>query len=271
MSNSNLVCYKKLSPNRTKPRNHAIDTITIHVVDGDLTVEQIGAVFAKSSRAASSNYGIDSNGRIGLYVDETNRSWCSSDRANDHRAITIEVANYKPKSSGYEVTGAALSSLILLCTDICKRNGIEKLIWGDSKSDRINHRNGCNMTVHRDYAAKACPGDYLMSKMAYIAESVNRNLDEGMNTKYNPYLAPSVTVTSKANAILHGTKNYISNGEGVMWLQWELARLGFYNMDIDGKCGKGTVTAIKAFQKANGLTEDGLAGPATRKAINRAA
>lgn len=261
MSNSSLVNYKKISPNKTHPRNHAIDTITIHVVDGDLTVEKIGAIFAKSSRSASSNYGVDSKGRIGLYVDEGDRSWCSSSRVNDHRAITIEVANDGPASTGYHVSDAALCATIKLVADICSRNGITELIWSENKADRVNHRNGCNMTVHRDFAAKACPGAYLMANMGYIAETVNMILHpEG---KGNPYQEPTVTVTSKLNAVLKGCKNYISTGDGVKWVQWHLARLCYYNMDIDGKCGSGTVKAIKAFQKANSLTVDGLAGPKT--------
>ena len=61
-------------------------------------------------------------------------------------------------------------------TDICKRNGIKKLVWSTSKNDRVNHLNGCNMTVHRDYAAKSCPGDYLYNRHGQIAAEVNRRL-----------------------------------------------------------------------------------------------
>lgn len=265
MSNSELVVYKKLSPNKTHPRNHAIDTITIHVVDGDLTVEQIGTVFARKERSASSNYGVDSKGRIGLYVDEQDRSWCSSNKANDMRAVTIEVANDGGKNTGYHVSDAALIATIELVADICRRNDISELVWSNTKADRINHRNGCNMTVHRDFANKACPGDYLMGKMPYIADTVNMLLHP--STEKNPYREPEITVTSKANALLKGCKNFICEGEGVSWMQWEIARLGFYNMNIDGKCGKGTVNAIKDLQTIAGLKVDGLGGPATRKAI----
>lgn len=170
-SNSPFVNFTRISPNKTPNRNHVIDTITIHCVVGQVTVERLGEIFAQTSRQASSNYGIGLDGRIGLYVEEKDRSWCSSSASNDHRAVTIEVASdtYHP----YRVTDAAFESLILLVADICKRNGIQKLIWSNNKADRINHRNGCNMTVHRDFANKACPGDYLYNRHGEIAQRVN--------------------------------------------------------------------------------------------------
>lgn len=176
MSYSSLVDYIKISPNKTSPRNHKIDTITIHCMAGNLTIETCANVFAPTSRQASSNYGVGTDGRIGCYVDENDRSWCSSNRANDMRAITIEVANDGGADTGWHVSGVAMNSLIKLVADVCKRNNISKLVWSDSKDDRINHKSGCNMTVHRDFANKSCPGDYLMSKMSYIASEVNKLL-----------------------------------------------------------------------------------------------
>lgn len=176
MSYSSLVEYVKISPNKTSPRDHAIDTITIHCMAGNLSIETCANVFAPTSRKASSNYGVGSDGRIGCYVDENDRSWCSSNKANDMRAITIEVANDGGADTGWHVSGVAMSSLIKLVADVCKRNSIPKLVWSDSKDDRINHRNGCNMTVHRDFKNKDCPGAYLMSQMSYIAGEVNKLL-----------------------------------------------------------------------------------------------
>lgn len=176
MGYSSLVDYIKISPNKTSPRNHKIDTITIHCMAGNLTIETCANVFAPTSRQASSNYGVGTDGRIGCYVDENDRSWCSSNKANDMRAITIEVANDGGADTGWHVSGVAMDSLIKLVADICKRNNIKKLVWSDNKDDRINHKNGCNMTVHRDFKNKACPGDYLMSKMHYIASEVNKLL-----------------------------------------------------------------------------------------------
>ena len=126
MSNSALICYTKLSPNHSGNRTHTIDTISIHCMAGNLSVESCGALFAKSSRQASSNYGIGSDGRIALYVPEAYRSWCTSSRANDQRAITIECAS--DKTAPYAMTDAVYASLIKLCTDICKRNGKTKLL-----------------------------------------------------------------------------------------------------------------------------------------------
>lgn len=185
MSNSTLATYTRISPNKTSPRNHKIDTITIHCMAGNLTVERCGELFAKRTRMASSNYGIGSDGRIGLYVEEKDRSWCSSNKANDMRAITIEVANDGGAATGWHVSDAAMASLIALVADICKRNGISKLVWSTNKNDRVNHRNGCNMTVHRDFKNKACPGDYLYGKHSYIAAEVNKRLGivESENTK----------------------------------------------------------------------------------------
>ena len=174
MSNSPLVNYTKISPNKSSPRNHKIDTVTIHCVVGQCSVETLGNVFALTSRRASSNYGIGYDGRIGMYVEEKDRSWCSSNAANDNRAITIEVAS--DTKEPYAVNAKAYAALIDLLVDICKRNGIKELVWSTNKADRVNHKNGCNMTVHRDYANKSCPGTYLYERHAQIASEVNKRL-----------------------------------------------------------------------------------------------
>lgn len=168
MSNSNLVNYTRLSPNCNKPRNHAIDTITIHHMAGNLSVEQCGAIFAPTSRQASSNYGIGSDGKVGLYVDEANRSWCTSSGTNDHRAVTIEVANDEIGGS-WHISDTALAKLIDLCVDICQRNGLKSLNYTGDRSG--------NLTMHKWFAATACPGPYLESKFPYIAQQVNARLD----------------------------------------------------------------------------------------------
>ena len=175
MSNSPLVVYTKLSPNHSGKRTKRIDTITIHCMAGNCSVETCGNLFASASRQASSNYGIGTDGRIALYVDEANRSWCTSSNANDQRAVTIEVAN-NGGAPDWPVSAKAYAALLDLVTDICKRNGIKRLVWSTSKNDRVNHLNGCNMTVHRDYANKSCPGDYLYNRHGQIAAEVNKRL-----------------------------------------------------------------------------------------------
>lgn len=176
-TNSKLVNYTRISPNRSVNRNHKIDTVSIHCVVGQCSVETLGSIFASASKEASSNYGIGYDGRIGMYVEEKDRSWCTSSASNDNRAITIEVASdtYHP----YRVNDVAYKSLIKLLVDICKRNGIKRLVWSTNKSERMNHLNGCNMTVHRDYANKSCPGDYLYNLHGQIAKEVNAQLGLG--------------------------------------------------------------------------------------------
>lgn len=200
MSNSPLVSYTKISPNKSSPRNHKIDTVTIHCVVGQCSVETLGNVFAPTSRQASSNYGVGVDGRIGMYVEEKDRSWCSSNAANDNRAITIEVAS--DTKEPYAVNAKAYAALIDLLVDICKRNGIKELVWSTNKADRVNHKNGCNMTVHRDYANKSCPGTYLYERHAQIASEVNKRLGN-TNIKPEPeklYRVQTGAFKVKANA-----------------------------------------------------------------------
>lgn len=201
MSNSSLVSYTRISPNKTTPRNHKIDTITIHCMAGDLSVESCGNLFAKSSRQASSNYGIGSDGRIAMYVEEKDRSWCSSNKSNDHRAITIEVANDGGAETGWHISDKAYNALIALLVDICKRNDIEKLLWKADKS-LIGKVDKQNMTVHRWFAAKACPGDYLYNLHGQIAKEVNEIL--GVIEKPKAEVAYKVKITASSLNVRRG-------------------------------------------------------------------
>lgn len=175
-SNSSLACVSIPSQFRTKHNSRKIDTITIHTMAGNMSVENCGKLFQKKGKNASSNYGVGTDGRIALYVDEKDASWCSSNTPNDERAITIEVANDGGSSTGWHVSNEALGALISLLVDICIRNNIRRLLW---KNDRnlIGKVSEQNITVHRWFANKSCPGDYLMDKMGWIAETVNKNLD----------------------------------------------------------------------------------------------
>ena len=180
MSNSSLIDYTKISPNKTSPRNHVIDTITIHCVVGQCSVETLGNIFSPTSRKASSNYGIGPDGRIGMYVEEKDRSWCSSSSSNDNRAITIECAS--DTTYPYAINDKVYESLINLCTDICKRNNIKELKWKADKS-LIGQPDKQNMTVHRWFAATACPGDYIYNRLGDIADKVNAKLGVSTSTE----------------------------------------------------------------------------------------
>ncbi len=205
MVNSSLVSYKKISPNRTSPRNSTIDTISIHCYVGQVSVEKMGEEFSLSGKAASCNYGIGADGRVGMYVEEKDRSWCTSDRSNDNRAVTIEVAcdTVHP----YRVNDRVVDSLITLVADICQRNGIKELKW---KGDRslIGQIDKQNMTVHRWFANKACPGEYLYGLHGEIANRVNCIIGE------NAELVEKTVVLVNGqevelNRILKDGKNYV--------------------------------------------------------------
>lgn len=184
-TNSKLVNYTIISPNRSVNRNHKIDTISIHCVVGQCSVETLGSIFASTSKEASSNYGIGYDGQIGMYVEEKDRSWCTSSASNDNRAITIEVASdtYHP----YRVNDTAYKSLIKLLVDICKRNNIKELKWKADKS-LIGQVDKQNMTVHRWFANKSCPGDYLYNLHGQIAKEVNAQLSSGTTSTANKTL-----------------------------------------------------------------------------------
>ena len=172
-TNSSLVAYTRLSPNHSGQRNHAIDRITPHCVVGQCTAEGLGDWFARSSTQASSNYGIDKNGRVGLYVEEKNRSWCSSSSANDNRAVTIECAS--DTTEPYWMNDAVYATLIKLCTDICKRNGKTKLLWFADKNVTLGYTPAADemvLTVHRWFANKSCPGNWLYARLGDLASKV---------------------------------------------------------------------------------------------------
>lgn len=185
MSNSALSCLRVISPNRNSPRNHKIDTITIHCVVGQMGVEALCSEFSRTSKGASCNYGIGPDGRICTPVDESDRSWCTSSAENDNRAITIECASdaFWP----YAINANVWKSLIELSADICRRNGIKKLVWSTDKNTRMNHLNGCNITVHRDYDNKSCPGDYIYNRLGQIAKEVNQKLSGAPAGPFKPY------------------------------------------------------------------------------------
>ena len=201
-TNSSLVSYTKLSPNHSGQRTHSIDRITPHCVVGQLSAESICGCFTSPSRQASCNYGIGTDGRISLCVEEKNRSWCSSSNANDQRAITIECAS--DMSEPYAMNDKVYASLISLCTDICKRNGKKKLLWFGDKDRTLNYAPKSDemvITVHRWFANKSCPGNWLYARLGDLATKVTANL--GSNTSPavdNLYRVQVGAYKNKANA-----------------------------------------------------------------------
>lgn len=177
MSNSPLVSYTKLSPNHSGQRTHTIDRITPHCVVGQLSCESICGCFTSTARQASCNYGIGTDGRVSLCVEENNRSWCSSSSANDQRAVTIECSS--DKTEPYAMNDAVYQSLIKLCVDICKRNGKKKLLWFADKDKSLNYNPKSDemvITVHRWFANKSCPGNWLYAKLGDLAAKVTAEL-----------------------------------------------------------------------------------------------
>ena len=250
-TNSSLATYKKISPNKTRNRTHEIDTITIHCIVGQWTAKQGCDYFAKSSSKASCNYVVGKDGSIGLCVEEKDRSWCSSNASNDHRAITIEVAS--DTSHPYAVTDKAMEALIKLCADVCKRNGIKELKWKADKS-LIGKVNLQNMTVHRWFKAKACPGEYLYSRHGYIANEVNKLLGSSVDT-------PSTTRTY----LIKGDE-----GDEVGKLQENLNYLGYNCGTVDKSFGTKTDIALRVFQKDYKLTVDGKYGSTSKATLESA-
>lgn len=178
-TNSKLISYTKLSPNHSGTRTHSIDRITPHCVVGQLSAESICGCFTSPSRQASCNYGIGTDGRISLCVEEKNRSWCSSSNANDQRAVTIECAS--DMKEPYAMNSKVYESLIKLCTDICKRNGKKKLLWFGDKNKTLNYSPKSDemvITVHRWFANKSCPGNWLYERLGDLAAKVTANLNE---------------------------------------------------------------------------------------------
>lgn len=215
MSYSSLVNYVAISPNSTNPRYRSIKKIIIHHMAGNLSVETCGNVFAPVSRGASSNYGIGSDGRIACYVEEENRAWTTSNQI-DHDSITIEVADDVIGGSWHS-SEKAMQSLVKLCADICKRYGFRANFTGNSSG---------TLLMHKWFYATDCPGAYLESQFPWIAQEVNKLLDD-----------PNYSVASPSGSIVI-TSGTVSTG-----------------LSVDGSCGSAT---IKKWQSVMGTYVDGI-------------
>ncbi len=197
-TNSPLVDYTKLSPNHSGQRTHSIDRITPHCVVGQCSVETLGSIFTPTSKQASCNYGIGSDGRVALIVEEKNRSWCSSSNANDQRAITIECAS--DNTEPYAFKDVVYQKLITLCVDICKRNGKTKLIWLGDKDKTLNYTPASSemvLTVHRWFANKSCPGSWMYARMGDLAAKVTAQLGGTAGQEPQPSAPPATGYPEK--------------------------------------------------------------------------
>lgn len=272
-TNSSLVSYTQISPNRNSPRNQPISKITVHHMAGIMSVEQFGNLVANPARQMSSNYCIGNDGRIGLYCPEGDRSWCSSSPWNDNRAITIEVSN-NVYGEPWSISDAAYNSLIKLCIDICKRNGIKKLEFtGD--------QNG-SLTYHYMFNATGCPGTWIKNHTTEICNKVNAGLaNADTPAGYTKTLVSGtpiykeiggdatskISTTTKYTIIEEKTVNYVKYGKlksGAGWVELEklkrtfninnandvkelqtaLNAKGFNCGEVDGDCGKNTTNAM---------------------------
>lgn len=198
-TNSSLVSFTQLSPNHSGQRTHAIDRITPHCVVGQCSVETLGRIFLPTSRQASCNYGIGVDGRVGMYVEEKNRSWCSSSNANDQRAVTIECAS--DTTAPYAFKDVVYQKLITLCIDICKRNGKKKLLWLGDKDKTLNYSPAADemvLTVHRWFANKSCPGDWMYARMGDLASKVTAALSGMVTTQKQLYRVRKTWSDSKS-------------------------------------------------------------------------
>lgn len=198
-TNSPLVSYTKLSPNHSGQRTHSIERITPHCVVGQCSVETLGNIFLPASRQASCNYGIGADGRVGMYVEEKNRSWCSSSNANDQRAVTIECAS--DTTAPYAFKDVVYQKLITLCIDICKRNEKTKLLWLGDKDKTLNYSPAADemvLTVHRWFANKSCPGDWMYARMGDLASKVTAALSGTVTTQKQLYRVRKTWSDSKS-------------------------------------------------------------------------
>ena len=260
-SNSPLVVYTRLSPNHSGLRQHAIDRITPHCVVGQCSVETLGNIFAPIEKQASSNYGIGADGRVGMYVEECNRSWCSSNGPNDNRAVTIECAS--DAQEPYAFNNVVYAKLIDLCVDICKRNGKSKLIWIQDQGKALAYELKSDemlLTVHRWFAFKSCPGDWMYARMGDLASKVTARLNGEQPSPmpkpdpepvpydktchvdldlpvlvYNPAIKSTYVKIAQEMLI---SKNYPCGAPGA-----------------DGYFGNGTLQAVKNFREENDLPD----------------
>lgn len=255
MSNSPFVSFTQLSPNNSGQRTHAIDRITPHHAVGLLSVENLGACFASTARQASSNYGIGSDGRVGMYVPENCRSWCSSSAENDQRAVTIECAD--EATYPYKFPDAVYDKLIDLCIDVCERNGKRKLLWLGDRDRTLAYQpreDEMILTIHKWFTATSCPGSWLIEHLPDLAQKVTERLAEPTPDDPNVYLP----------VLSYGRKDgYVRSMQTLLIAQ----KFSCGGYGADGSFGPATKLAVQNFQRVRGLPVTGVCDDETWEAL----
>lgn len=261
MSNSKLATEKYIAHSNnysTGRSGRKIEKVTIHHMAGVLSAKQCGSIFQNGNRQASSNYGIGKDGEIALFVDEANTSYADANWDSNCKSVTIECSNNKT-GGDWTVSDTVLNSLINLVADIFKRNGIKKAIKGET------------ITWHSMYSATTCPGNYLRSKMDYIAEKVNEKLNNATDISDKKEEKKHIIdedgkwgedTTTKAQEVFKTTvdgivtdqyKCYENENPGLISFEW-----------LDNPSNYGS-ELIRAIQKKVGANVDGHIGPETIK------
>lgn len=260
MSHSKLATYINHSPNHSGKRNHKVDTLTPHYMDGNLSIETCAAIFKPTSRRASSNYGIGSDGRIGVYVEEENRAWTSGSSANDNRAITFECANL----SGGKLTTACWNSLVKLCADICKRYGF-KGVYYCGRADYSKLPDGYMLlTMHKWFQSTDCPGPWFSKQFSNLAKDINAYLESGRTPVIKPANNTqggklSVDGYGGFNTVLDMQHQLGTYEDGVISGQWKGNQQYIWAIESVTWEGSGS-QMVKALQKKIGAEVDGIWG-----------
>ena len=214
---SDLISGTILSPNFNEVRQDKVCKITPHHAAWvNASARDIANSFVSPDRGASANYCIGVDGEIIGCVSELSRAWTSSSAWNDNQAITIEVANDGNGDTDWHISDASWNALVDLCVDICRRYDFVLDFTGDKDG---------SLTAHRFFAATACPGDYLFSRLQELADEVNRRLELNGWIKQDEtwyYYENGQPVTD--SWVLDSGKWYYLDSDGEMksncWIKW---------------------------------------------------
>ena len=273
---SPLSTYERISPNKNSPRNKNIRRLTPHCVAGNLTLEAIlGLSGFQKGGNASTTYAIDSEGKCGLGVEETNRPWTTSSSINDNEAITFEIAN-NGGAPDWRMSDKAINAWMDMAVEIASFYGFKKVNYKDKPSNITSSqvetwintwakKDEMIITLHRWYAAKACPGDYLVRQLPWLIGEINKRLQDSKHES-EPFIGEGVgPIIITSDELKNGCK-----GEKVKELQTKLnERSPNLKLDVDGSFGPKTETAVKSFQASNGLSVDGVVGALTWAELNK--